>query len=721
MTPLLRLLALAALLALPAGARASTKASQMHYMKALLLANQGNAEGALQEYRQALALDPQSAFLYQQAAELALESGRTDQARELADRFLALEPANPDALLLSGSVSWAQGDVGAAQAAYERVLELRPKTSTGTAPGDKPDAYRQALFSLANMLSAESPGKAKKYFEQYLSDNPENASEAHIQIALIEQRAGDLDAAAERFKAALRYDPDNTQARFALAQVYEMRRDTEAALGVYLELLEDDPRSIALLDHVGEIVYLQGDLPRAREFFQRAKAVSPDHPGTCLWLALLAEQEGDFAAAAKALQDSAALKDDAAVNLRLSYYFTQAGQLKDAVAVLEKAHQRWPESEEIAYFLALGYDDLKQAGKAAELMRRVVDASPDHRDARFQLGAIYERAGRIAEAEEQFREILKRNPQDAPALNYLGYSLADRGLKLEEAEKLVERAVGLDPANGAYLDSLGWVRFKQGRYHEALPQLSSAAKLLPEDDAIWDHLAEAYMVLGDTYSAWTAWKTAAAAAPSKGELAKKAEKVQGLLAPEEVGELYLDLFRRQRGTVLSLGAPVLIEGQLGGKPLRFQGLFRFKAPGELSVEILGPLFVPLFRAALSGADGFETDLPAIEGVPPEVLREYLYAALVMLREYLTGRVFAQPSALWRKSWRSQWIETPGGVFVPDETRTRLLSIQPAPTGLKLVLDRYQRFEGHWLPMTLRFEAKGFGFEFRLSDPSLRLR
>ncbi|HAH06213.1 MAG TPA: hypothetical protein DCM05_06745 [Elusimicrobia bacterium] len=718
---MIRLLALSLLLALPSAAQASNKASQMHYLKALLLANQGNPEGALQEYRRALAIDPQSVFLYQQAAELALESGRTDQAREFADRFLALEPENPDALLLAGSVSWAQGDVKAAQASFTRVLELKPKVSTGTAGGEKGDAYRQALFSLANMLSAESPEKAKRYFEQYLADNPENASEAESQIALIEQRAGRLDAAAERFKSALRFNPDNTQARFALAQVYEMKRDTEAALGVYLELLADDPRSIALLNHVGEIVYLQGDLPRAKQLFQRAKEVLPDHPGACLWLALLAEQEGDFPAAAKALQDSAALKDDASANLRLSYYLTQAGQLKDAVAVLEKAHQRWPESEEVAYFLALGFDDLKQADKAAELMRQVVAASPDHRDARFQLGAIFERAGRIAEAEEQFREILKRNPQDAPALNYLGYSLADRSLKLDEAEALIGRAVQLDPKNGAYQDSLGWVRFKQGRFQEALPQLSSAAKLLPEDDAIWDHLAEAYMVVGDTYSAWTAWKTAVSAAPTKGELVKKAEKAQGLLAPEEVGELYLDLFRRQRGTILSLGAPVLIEGQLGGKQLKFQGLFRFKAPGELSVEILGPLFVPVFRAVLSGADGFETDLPGIEGVPPEVLREYLYAALVMLREYLSGRVFAQPSAVYRKSWRSHWIETPGGVFTPDETKTRLSALQPAPTGLKLVLDRYQRFEGRWVPMTLRFEARGFSFEFRLSDPSLRFR
>jgi tetratricopeptide (TPR) repeat protein len=722
MKGLLKLLALCTLLTLSSLAEASNKASQMHYLKALLLANQGNSEGALKEYQQALELDPQSSFLYQQAAELALESGRMDQAREFADRFLKLEPNSPDARLLSGNVAWAQGDLRAAQASFEGVLELKPKVSTGTAAaGEKGDAYRQALFALANLFSAESPEKAKKYFEQYLTDNPENASEAESQIALIEQRAGRLDGAAEHLRSALRYNPDNSQARFALAQIYEMKRDTEAALGVYLELLQGDTRNIALLDHVGEIYYLQGDAARAKEHFQRAKAALPDHPATCLWLALMAEGEGDFAAAAKALGDSSALKDDAAVNLRLSYYLTQGGQLKDAVTVLEKAHARWGDNEEIAYFLALGYDDQKQAAKAVELMRKVVAASPDHRDARFQLGAIYDRAGKMPEAEEQFRELLKRNPQDAPALNYLGYSLADRGLKLDEAEAMVRRAVELDPKNGAYRDSLGWVCFKQGRFAEALPELNAAVKLLPEDDTIWGHLGEAYTVVGDTYAAWLAWKTAAAAAPGKGELVKKADKVQGLLVPEEIGELYLNLFQRERGAILSMGAPVLIEGQLGGKTLKFQGLFRFKSPNELSVEVLGPLFVPIFRAVLTGADGFEMDLPRIEGLSPEVVRETFYAALLMLREYLTGKAFAQPSALYRKSWRSVWIETPGGVFTPDDTKTRLLSYQPAPTGLKLVFDRYQRFEGRWVPTVLRFEGKGFAFEFRLSDPSIRFR
>jgi len=713
------------------GAHASTKASYMHYLKALLLTNQGSHEGALKEYEEALEFDPQSAFVYQQATELALEIGRIDKARELADRFLRLEPNNPDAILLQGNVAWAQSDLRAAQASFERVLELKPvakgvKVSTGAAEADEETTvYKQALFGLANLLSAESPEKAKKYFEQYLVDNPENASEAQFQIALIEQREGRLDSAAGHLKEAIRNSSENAQARFSLAQIYEAKGDTESALGVYREILQGDPRNIALLNHVGELFYLSGDSARAREHFLSAKAVLSDHPTPCLWLALLAEQGRDFASAAKYLQDSAALKDDASVNLRLSYYLTQAGRLKDAVGVLEGARRKWPENEDIGYFLALGYDDLKQPSKAADMMKDVLKANPEHRDARFQLGAICERGGRIADAEVQFREILKRNAQDAPALNYLGYSLADRGLKLEEAEQMIRKAVEIDPKNGAYRDSLGWVFFKQGKAREAISELQAASKLVPDDDAVWDHLGDAYMVAGDTRTAWVSWKTALAAAPKRPEIAKKLGKSESYLCAEEIGPLYLKLFQRLRGNILSLGASCLIEGAIVGKTIRFRGLLHYRASGELSVEVIGPLFVPIFRAVLFGEDGFEMDMPNIEGLPPELLRENLYAALRMLREYLSGKVFAQPGAVYRKTWRSQWIETASAALYPDETQTQLAAVKPldasAGPQLKMVLDGFGRYEGRSVPTTVRFEGKGFSFEFRLSEPAIRFR
>lgn len=715
-----------ALLLLPAvflasPAAASTKDAAMHYLKALLLSHQGEHEQALAEFEAALELDPQSSFMYQQAAELALETGRTDKALGLAERFVGLSTGNPSAHLLLGNVRWARGDGLGAQEAFEKTIELRP--------GDK-----EALFALGSLLSSQSPGKAKDYFTQYLATNPENASEAEFQIALLEQRAGRPEAAAEHLKSSIRFDPDNMQARHALAQVYEVSRDTEAALGAYLEMLGRDPRNTTLLNRVGEIYFAQEDLVRAKEHFQRAKAVQPDHPAACLWLALLSEAQGDFAGAAKSLSESAALKEDPSISLRLSYYFSQAGQTKDAVAALEAARAKWPENGEIAYFLALGYDDLKKTGKAVALIEEVLKAHPDHRDARFQLGAIYERNGRMAEAEAQFREILKLNPADASALNYLGYSLADRSLKLEEARTLIEGAVRLDPKNGAYRDSLGWVLFKQGYFQDAVKELELAARLQPRDETLWDHLGDAYMVLQATGSAWDAWKMAEAystekpprseggssAAPEKAALAKKAEKAEDLLGAEELGRRTLQVFYKTRGELGTYGGSCLIEGAVAGRKFSYRGILHFRAPNQLSVEVLGPLFASVFRVKLSGEDGFEMDKLPFEGVSDAAARETLLAYLGSLREYLSGRLFSREPALLRKGRRSQTVSAGGFSLVPDETRTRLGSFKSeGEGGFSLSFDKFLAVDGRWVPTSLRFEGRGFSLELRVMEPTIR--
>ncbi|MBI2362223.1 MAG: tetratricopeptide repeat protein, partial [Elusimicrobia bacterium] len=467
---------LAALLA-AVPAAAAVKSAYQHYLKALLHTNQGQYAEAMKEYEAALALDPQSATMFRQSAQLAMEMGDIPRALELATRYVELAPEDAEAFFLLGQVRWARGEGEAAREAFEKALALKP-------------GYSEALYALANLLGALSPGEAKKYFERYAAENPEDASEALFQIAVLDSRAG-LDAEAEaRLRESIAADPDNMQARHALAQLYEVRRDTDSALAAYQEILERDPRNIVLLNHVGEVFVLKDEGAKAKEYFLRAKEIAPSHPATCLWLGLMAEEAGDFAEAAKQVQESAALTEDAALSLRLSYYLTQAGRLKEAVAVLDQAHARWPDNEEVAYFLGLGYDDLKQPAKAAAMMEAVLKLKPGHRDALFQLGAVREKMGDIPGAEKAFKELLASRPNDAAALNYLGYTLADRGLRLDEALGFVERAVALDPDNGAYLDSLGWVLFKLGRAADARAALGKAVAALPGDETIWGHLAE---------------------------------------------------------------------------------------------------------------------------------------------------------------------------------------------------------------------------------------
>jgi tetratricopeptide (TPR) repeat protein len=701
-----RIAALSGLLLAPA-AIASTKASYKHYLKAVLLTNRGQYGEALRSYEAALTLDPESSFLYKNAAELALETGQVDKALALAERFAELSPENPSAYHLMGNVRWARGELEAAQAAFEKTIELKP-------------GHDDALFALGNLLGAQSPDEAKRYLDDYLKANPDDASEALYQIALIEQKAGRTEEAIARFEASIEADPDNMQSRYSLAQLFEIRRDTAAALGAYAGILERDPKNVVLLNHVGEITYLTGDAESALAHFRRAKEIMPTHPATCLWLALLAEQEENFKEAAKQVRDSAALSEDAGLNLRLSYYLTQADELDEAVAVLEKAFERWNENEDIAYFLGLGYDDLKKPHKAIAMMSKVLKLRPEHRDARFQLGAIHEKLGNIAEVELHFKELLRAHPNDASALNYLGYSLADRDLKLEEAEGYIRRAVDLQPEKGAYLDSLAWVLFKRGNAEEALSILEKAVAMLPDDETVWEHLGDVRDKLGKLDEAWSAWKKAQALGSTKKELPAKLSRAEGEWSAGELGRRYLDFLVRSRGRFESFGGPCEIHGKVGGQEFRFQAILHYRAPWRLSVDVLGPMFTPMLRMSFSDEEAFEMDPLSVEGVDSEFLQERVYESLRIMRAYLEGGVFGGSDALFRKGWRRSRIDTPAYSFVLDKPRVRLSSMRSLEKGgLELELADYRPSGGRWVPSRLTLTGKGFSFDFKIARPSVR--
>lgn len=126
----------------------------------------------------------------------------------------------------------------------------------------------------------------------------------------------------------------------------------------------------------------------------------------------------------------------------------------------------------------------------------------------FLRGAMFERQKNFEAAEAEFRKVLSKNPDSASALNYLGYMLADRNVRLEEAYEMIKKAVDLDPGNAAYLDSLGWVYFRMGKLTEAELALKQALQRFSKDPTIHDHLGDVYFEQGELKQAVTQWDLA---------------------------------------------------------------------------------------------------------------------------------------------------------------------------------------------------------------------
>ena len=134
--------------------------------------------------------------------------------------------------------------------------------------------------------------------------------------------------------------------------------------------------------------------------------------------------------------------------------------------------------------------------RAIETLQRIMEHAPQSDRLYAELGFLQHQVGNIEESIESLEKSIKLNPEDPMVLNFLGYTYAEEGKRLDRAEKLLLKALEKQPDSGHFIDSLGWVYFKQGRYGKAKDQLEKAAKLTPNDAVILEHLAIIYQRLG---------------------------------------------------------------------------------------------------------------------------------------------------------------------------------------------------------------------------------
>ncbi|MCU1259408.1 MAG: Tetratricopeptide repeat protein, partial [Bryobacterales bacterium] len=218
----------------------------------------------------------------------------------------------------------------------------------------------------------------------------------------------------------------------------------------------------------------------------------------------------NMAAAQKEL-DAAVKKypKDRNVALIHASVLADTGKADQAVAEL-RAQMNGKKDREMLLSIAQIYEKAKKFSeeqKALDEAESLSKTTQEKQGVQFARGAMYERMKNFEGAEAEFRKVLSGDPDNAGALNYLGYMLADRDVRLDEAHKLISRALELDPQNGAYLDSLGWVLYRQNRLEQAEDNLRKALDLIKDDPTVHDHLGDVYLKEGKVREAITQWQT----------------------------------------------------------------------------------------------------------------------------------------------------------------------------------------------------------------------
>ena len=152
--------------------------------------------------------------------------------------------------------------------------------------------------------------------------------------------------------------------------------------------------------------------------------------------------------------------------------------------------------------------------------------SPKDPELHFLLGVVFDEAKMHEKVISSMKKVLELDPEHTNALNYIGYSYAERGIELDAAEAFVKKALALKPESGHILDSLGWVYYKKGEFAKAVKELERAMKLLPEDPIVNEHLGDAYLKNNNKKKALSAYENALKMNPGNRELTEKIDRLK---------------------------------------------------------------------------------------------------------------------------------------------------------------------------------------------------
>lgn len=497
---------------------------------------------ALNEYLSALEHDSKAIFLLKKIAILHSRLGNQTEALFYAKKARSLYPTNGEALLLLGDLYMASGNAEQGLQIYRDALAIHP---------DLRDAYfkiagiyadRQDLVSAEEMLrkgievgppsalayfylgqlrvEKENLAEGLQFFEEALSLDP-YFEPAHLGIAAIFERQKQPQAAISVYRHVIhRINPRNHQALTRLVQLLIRSKSFDEALVLLDRLLEGDPQNLDIALQKTLVYVEEKAYAKAIQTLLPVVESKKEDVRLHLYLATLYEENNEIEKAISAYQ---ALLDrhpkafDA--RIRLGYlYFYRLKNIDDALIQGNQAKQIDPQRVESYLFTGLVLHDSKRYDDAVTVFLEGIEKKPLLPDLHFHLGATFDKLNRFDEMVQQMEQAIDLDADHANALNYLGYTYADKGILLDKAIELINRALVVRPNDGYFIDSLAWAYYKQGRVKDAIGLLQKAVSTIPDDPIIHEHLGEVYLKDNRNELAKEAWERSLELNPENSEL-----------------------------------------------------------------------------------------------------------------------------------------------------------------------------------------------------------
>ena len=491
---------------------------------------EGKTEVARDAFLRAAAKDPESAYLQLRVGRLQAQLDELESALEYTERAVELEPDNEEARLFLARLHRIRRDLPG----VERAL----RGADGA-----PVSAGAALLLFQVYVERGMVDRALVVAQDLVASDPENLG-GQMALATAYERLGRPQEAEQAIRAALSHHPDRFVLYNRLARMYRAAGDREREIAVYREVLEARPYHYGTLVSLGEAQIAQNDLEGALETYAVINERYPEDLQSIRRRASLEFAAGRYAEAAARLEEALRRHpeqfelayslgqvlrgmgdDDAAreafdrvgpqhpiyieARMQIASIDEDAGDYASALVEVNRIRELRP-NRALDYHAAALLAHLGDFDGAVALLQEILEEDPTDDEVLFQIGVLYGSEKRIDEAIAYMQEALVHNPNNAQALNYIGYTWAERGENLDEAEVLIRRALEQRPNDGYITDSLGWVYYmralpllasneEQGRSYleEARQQLYRAVELTGGDPVVSEHIGDVYRMLDE--------------------------------------------------------------------------------------------------------------------------------------------------------------------------------------------------------------------------------
>jgi len=527
--------------------RNNRASAEYHYSLGQTYSAEGLVDRAIEEYHQTLSYDPNSAWVHMRIAAEWIRKGDIVQATEFAKKSIRLDPQLADAHLMLAGIYSVGRQVDLAVHEYDQVLKIEPN-------------HEEAFLYKSQVQFEQGKLQASlKTLQELLKKN----TESHLgwfYFARASRALNRFKDAENGYQKALEIKPSFSRACLGLGFLYEEKGNSSKAKKAYVEcfhstqelaaahrlatlFLKDEKyseaepylESIVLADpedlnaHVklGLVQMELKKLERAAATFEKVLLSSSGSDRVLYYLGNVYTELGQSNRASEVFSKiTPESKMFAEAQIHVAFNLKQSGDLPAAEKMIAEAISRAPSLVGLYLFRASLQEERKDLGSAIRSLELALKLFPKEERVQFYLGTLYDREGRVDDGIASMESVLKLNPNHEEALNYLGYTLVVKGVRLNEAEEYLKRALKLKPDNGYIVDSWGWYLFKTGRARDAVVNLERAAKLRPDEPVILEHLADVYVQVDQLQKATQLYAEAA-------RLTQKSEDRQKIVAKIE--------------------------------------------------------------------------------------------------------------------------------------------------------------------------------------------